>query len=110
MKKRKMVKKMKSIIIGKKYDTDTARWVGNWGRGYEYDINYISEDLYCKRTGEYFLYGEGGPCTEYSVAVSNSTWSSGCCITPLSVAEAKEWAEEHLSGDAYEEEFGEVEE
>ena len=37
-------------------------------------------------------------------------WSGGSAIVPLSYDAAREWAEEHLSTDAYEAEFGTPEE
>lgn len=52
---------MKKIINGKKYDTDTAKEVGYSNNGLlSTDIDYIEETLYQKKTGEFFLYGEGG--------------------------------------------------
>ena len=51
---------MKKIINGKMYNTETAKYCG----GYEFsncgDFNYVCEELYQKKTGELFLYGEGG--------------------------------------------------
>lgn len=97
---------MKKIINGKVYDTDTARYVGSWENGcYQNDYNYVSEELYCKRTGEYFLYGEGGAGTKYSEMIGTNSWSSGEMIIPLTYDIARKWAEEHLKADDYLEEF-----
>lgn len=101
---------MRKIIDGRKYDTYTARLVGEWSFGRYSDFNYIHEALYCKKTGEYFLYGEGGARSKYAECVSNNTWNEGCELIPYSLEEAKAWAMEYLSGDEYEAEFGEVEE
>lgn len=102
---------MKQIINGKKYDTDTATLIGDYWNGCgSSDFNYISEELYQKKTGEYFLYACGGALTSYSVQVSTSTASGGSHIIPLTEAEAKNWAAEHISVDDYEALFGEVEE
>ena len=96
---------MKKILGGKKYNTETAHRVGEcWNGG------TCSETLYRKRTGEYFLYGEGGPMSKYSVSYGDNEWGYGQEIQPLTVDEAKEWAEEHLDADEYEQEFGVVEE
>ena len=59
---------MKKIINGKLYDTETAKLIGRsyHGEGPR-DFRHYSEELYRKRTGEYFLYGEGGP-------MSRSRW------------------------------------
>jgi hypothetical protein len=101
---------MKKIINGKKYDTETARIVGTWCYGNENDFDYIEETLYCKKTGEYFLYGEGGALTEYCVVVGNNTRCAGARIMPYSLEEAQEWGMSHLDVDQFEAEFGEVEE
>ena len=58
---------MKKILGGKKYDTETACVVGNYGNGNS-GFGTCSETLYRKRTGEFFLYGEGGPMSKYGVA------------------------------------------
>ena len=56
---------MKKIINGRKYDTETAKEIGYWSNGYPCsDFNHCEETLYLKKTGEYFLYGEGGALTE----------------------------------------------
>lgn len=97
------------IIKGKKYNTETANLCGSWdnGRGYT-DFSHVSEELYQKRTGEFFLYGEGGPMSRYSRSTGQNSWSGDERITPLSFEEARAWAEEHLSADEYEATFGEV--
>ena len=101
---------MKKIINGRKYDTETAKDVGYWSNGYPCsDFNHCEETLYLKKTGEYFLYGEGGALTEYS----RDTWdgrTGSSQIIPMTESEAKEWAENKLSCDEYEALFGEVEE
>ena len=100
---------MKKILGGKKYDTETARMVGTYGNGSS-GFGACSETLYRKRTGEFFLYGEGGPMSKYGVAYGDNEWGYGEEIRPLTVDEAKAWAEKHLDADEYEEVFGEVEE
>lgn len=102
---------MKKIINGKKYDTDTAKEVGYSNNGLlSTDIDYIEETLYQKKTGEFFLYGEGGARTEYADYRGEMSSCHGCKIVPLTVKEAKKWAEEYLTAEEYEEIFGEVEE
>jgi len=97
---------MKKIINRKLYDTDTAQEIGAWGNGYYgNDFNSMSETLYRKRTGEYFLHGSGGPRTQYATREGNM-WGWGEQITPLSFDEARDWAEEHLTADEYAEAFG----
>lgn len=95
---------MKNIIKGKVYSTETAEKMGGWNNGYPIsDLHYTEENLYKKKTGEFFLYGVGGALSYYS---SHSGW--GEKIKPLTLAEAKKWAKEKLATDEYEEMFGEV--
>ena len=100
---------MKKIINSKVYDTETAKDLGSWANGGSWkDFSHIEETLYRKKTGEFFLHGEGGPMTKYAVPQGQNSWSGGERIMPLSYAEAKAWAEEHLDGDDYERIFGAV--
>lgn len=69
---------MKKIINGKKYDTETANAVGAYANSGRWcDFTHYEETLYQKRTGEYFLHGEGGPMTKYAVAESQNCWTGG---------------------------------
>lgn len=95
---------MKKIINAKVYDTDTARHIG-WWENEQSDLDYVQETLYCKRTGEYFLYGEGGARTKYSTMQGANSWSSGEMIIPLTYDAAREWAENHLETEKYLKEF-----
>mgnify|MGYP003303769959 CR=1 FL=1 len=93
---------MKKVIKGKLYDTETAKLVGEYDNGkFTNDFGYFSEDLYLKRTGEFFIFGFGGFFTKYDGVKT---------ITPVSYEDAKAWAEEHLIGEEYIEIFGEPEE
>lgn len=100
---------MKKIIDGKKYDTETAKQVGEtWspaGFGPS-DFEWYEETLYRKRTGEYFLCGQGGPMSRYAEAYGQSGWAGGERIMPLTYTEAKDWAEQHMDADAYISAFG----
>lgn len=102
---------MKKIISGKLYDTETAKEIGSayHGEGPR-DFNYFEERLYRKRTGEYFLHGEGGPMTRYAVSTGQNSWSGGERIEPMSYSSAKEWAEKNMDADDYQAEFGPVSE
>lgn len=100
---------MKKIINGKRYDTSKAKEIGYWSNNLSNrDFNHCDEWLYKKRTGEYFLYGEGGPMTRYAERVGDM-WGGGSEITPLSYEDARQWAEEHLDADEYEAEFEVIE-
>ena len=97
---------MKKVINGKRYDTDTAKEVGYASFSNPRDFNYWAETLYRKNTGEFFLYGEGGPNSRYAKSEGSNCWSGGEKIMPLSLESAQEWAEKHLDADEYEEIFG----
>ena len=102
---------MKKIINNKAYDTETAKELGSWSNMQDYgNSSQFSETLYRKKTGEFFLHGEGGPMTKYAVAEGSNSWRGGSRIMPLTFKEAQEWAEKHLDGDEYEAIFGEVSE
>lgn len=100
---------MKKIIDNRVYDTDTAQQVGpayspaGFGPS---DFDRYEETLYRKRTGEYFLHGEGGPMTKYAEPCGQSSWTGGERIMPLTYDEAREWAEQHMDADAYIAAFG----
>ena len=101
---------MKKIINGKKYDTDTAKEVGYWNNGRLYnDFYYAEETLYKKKTGEFFLYCEGGAASNYSHKKGNMM-VDGWELKSITEDEAKKWAEEYLTVEEYEKIFGEVEE
>lgn len=101
---------MKKIINAKVYNTETATKVGAWDNGYfTNDFNYCSEDLYKKKTGEFFLHGEGGALSTYASHEGNMT-GYGERIIPMTYDEAAQWAERHLTGEQYEQIFGEVSE
>lgn len=101
---------MRKIINGRKYDTETAKELGDYWNGLgENDFENFSEILYQKKTGEYFLYGEGGPASKYAEHCPGG-WTSGKGIIPMTESEAMKWAEEHLDCDECEAIFGEVEE
>lgn len=102
---------MKKIINGKVYDTEKAKKVASWYSSYaRNDFHYYEEELYQKKTGEFFLHGEGNASSPYSRSCGQNEWCSGEKIEPLTYKEAQEWAEKHLDGDEYCEIFGEPDE
>ena len=102
---------MNKVINGKRYNTDTAEEMGyaSYGSGPR-DFHYWSETLYRKQTGEFFIYGEGGPLSKYAETVGQNEWSGGEKIMPVSLEAAQKWAEENMDADEYEKIFGAVEE
>lgn len=102
---------MKKIINQRRYDTETAKEMGyDCYNGSRSDFQWWQETLYRKQTGEFFLYGQGGAMSRYAEPCGNSSWTGGERLMPLTMEEAKEWAEKHLSADEYESIFGVVEE
>lgn len=94
---------MKKIINGSRYDTETAKRLGYWENMPDVmDLFWCSETLYRTKAGKYFLHGDGGPGSRYA------NFPRGEQIIPLSEDAAKNWAEEHLDGNAYEAAFGAV--
>jgi hypothetical protein len=93
---------MKKIINGKKYDTETAMLIGTMVNGYNCkDFHYTSEELYQKKNGEFFLFGEGGPLSIYGEQYGNGRCGSRQII-PYSIEEAQKWVEQQCSTDEYE--------
>lgn len=81
----------KKVINGKMYNTATAKMVASWCHRGSYNAYYLDsltrEELYVKRTGEYFLSCEGGTSTEYS---------GRQILRPLSEKEAREWVDKKV--------------
>ena len=101
---------MKKIINGRMYDTKTATLVGTASYSYPGDFSYWEENLYRKKTGEFFICGEGGPMSQYAHRIGQNLWSGGEKIRPLTLKEAREWAERYLDVEKYEQTFGVIEE
>lgn len=100
---------MKKIIKNKVYDTETAKKIGSTSYGESSrDFSHWSQVLYRKKTGEYFLYGEGGPMSRYAKSCGQNNWSGSEALEPVSYENARAWAEEYMDADAYQDEFGEV--
>lgn len=57
---------MKKIINKKSYDTETAKVVCSYSYIFSGDFQRVTETLYRKKTGEFFLHGVGGPASKYS--------------------------------------------
>ncbi len=90
---------MKSIINGKRYDTDKATLVGTYetpGIGHR-DFRYFEASLYkTPRSGVFFLAGEGHAMTPFCRQSPDGTRSWGTKIIPMDTADALEWAEQYL--------------
>lgn len=102
---------MKKVINGKMYNTETANYIAsNRSDYYKNDFRYFEEDLYQKKTKEFFLYGYGGAASKYAESLSSGGFIDGEKIIPLSENEAREWVEKNLEADKYTEIFGKTKE
>lgn len=101
---------MRKILSNKVYDTATAKEIGHFRTDYGMsDFRHYEETLYKKRTGEYFLHGEGNGMSKYADSYGDMR-GPGKKIIPLTFEEAREWAEKKLEAEEYEKEFGTPEE
>ena len=98
---------MEKIIKGKTYDTDRATCIGKFLSGDPEDFEHYIEMLYVKESGEFFLYGEGGPLSKYA-AKNESRWDSGWDISPMPYDKARKWVSKHLSQDECKNIFREI--
>ena len=53
--------------------------------------------MYKKKTGEFFIYGEGGANSKYAKKTGNTSWGSSDIIS-LTIEEAKKWFEKKGDG------------
>lgn len=92
---------MKKLINGKRYNTESARYIGEYEPPYAVnDFKWYKETMYRKQTGEFFLHGEGNGDSPYAEKYIDG-WGQGEKLVPLKEEEAKKWAEDHLEVDAY---------
>lgn len=91
---------MKKIIKNKRYNTDTAKYCGKWTNGQDDDYA-VTETLYQKPSGEYFLHGKGGSSSCYSSILSVNCRRPEEVILPLTYEEAREWASEKLTAEEF---------
>lgn len=100
---------MNKIIRGKRYNTETAKLVGTWEANEPENSDFWEkEELYQKRSGEFFLIGQGGAQTQYARFSMGGESKPGIELRPIEPEEASDWAEEHLTADEYEALFGPV--
>lgn len=101
---------MKKIINNRVYDTETAKSIGEYEPNpYRSDFSWFCETLYQKKTGEFFLHGDGNANSRYSKSCGQNTWCGDEKIVPMSYEEAREWVEKHLDAEDYIALFGDPE-
>ena len=82
--------KMRTVINGKRYNTETATKIGEASFGARTDFSAWRAGLYKTRSGNFFLAGRGGPMSPFSVRLSDGSYTSSSRIIPLTRDEAKE--------------------
>lgn len=92
---------MKTTINTKVYDTDTAVLIADASNHGGNNFRAWEEELYMTQKGNWFLYGWGGPLSEYATHYCNGK-SSGARITPITEKEALAWCEKHQHQDVIE--------
>lgn len=98
----------RTVINGKKYDTETAKLID---RDYDHpvnDFNHWDETLYRKKTGEFFIHGRGGPMSKYSKPAFGGGVTGSSKFIPLTNEQARHWMENHSTVEKIEEIFGEI--
>ena len=99
---------MKKIINNKLYDTATAKKLAEWDENGTDPLNYIAEALYRKKTGEFFVFGDGGANTKYARIGRLKNFEPGSAILPMSLEQAKGWALDRLPKNEYDDIFGDM--
>lgn len=87
---------MKKRIGSRMYDTETAKLIAKrWTRGLHpgSDFRWMRETLFQKKTGEFFIFGAGGPMSEYARECSDGSWTSGCGFRLLGSEHVQLWLE-----------------
>lgn len=86
---------MKRIIKNLVYDTATARFVGEHTQGSPGVTSVVTERMYCKKTGEYFLH----------ISITGETYTHQELV-PIPYVMAREWISQTQSDTVFENEFG----
>lgn len=96
---------MERIIRGRRYNTATAEAVAEHEYVHPSDLEWMHEVLYRKRTGEYFLWGAGGPRSKYRKRVKKDVFDSGESIKPITLDEAKVFIKKYGTVETYKNQF-----
>lgn len=100
---------MKKIINRKLYNTDTATKIAHYELNVSKDDpTWYEEDLYRKRSGEYFIHGSGNELTRYAQTKPEIGSRAGESIVFLTYAQAEEWSKRHMPPKEYSAEFGKI--
>lgn len=87
---------MKTIINGKRYDTDTADLLCEEPCPFQPgDLKWHGTNLYRTHKGAFFLAGRGGAMSRWRESLGGNGWTGGSGIQPITAEEARnvlEWA------------------
>ncbi|WP_062114911.1 hypothetical protein [Aureimonas sp. AU40] len=98
---------IKKVVGGLRYDTTKAETVCRHERGYPRDFEYEDTTLYRTSGSRFFLAGEGGARSRWAERVSGGL-QGGEGLIPVTVEEAREFAERYADAETVER-FFEVE-
>lgn len=97
---------MKRVLDGMTYDTGNALVVCEVFEGYRTDLTHIDAVLYrTKRSKQFFLAGYGGAMTRFSQRCTDGSYAGGEKIVPLTIQEAKHFADKHAKPEVIAEYF-----
>lgn len=83
---------MRKILKNKVYDSDTAELVAVCENNKSSDLEeHYTEALHRKKTGEFFIHGQGGPKSPYAKEK----------VIPMSFEQARFWGKNTLAVDTY---------
>jgi hypothetical protein len=100
---------MRSIIDGKRYDTETATEVAEFANGDDRsNFHFFAETLYLTAKGSWFLFGRGHARSPYAESYGQNTLGWGGEIRAMSHEEAQDWLEQHQEVEALEAHFADV--
>lgn len=100
---------MKKTINGTRYDTDIMELIGEAGE--VGDQTYWQAGLYVspRSGGRYCLAGDGGPMSRFAQSWGRNVWGGGGSdLIPMTRAEARAWADQHLHPDVVKSHFGDA--
>ena len=86
---------MKQIINGKIYNTETADYIGNYETNCgSRDFGYEFTELYRTKKGAFFVAGNGGPYSRWSMPIGTNGMGGGSGIQTMTTEEALAWCEQ----------------
>ena len=99
---------MKKVIEGKVYNTETATKIASESYSTPGDFNYVHEELYVTKKGNYFLFGKGGAASIYARDLGNNSYGGGSGIIPMSRKRAFSWCQKNDCVEAIEQYFADM--